>query len=209
MLYGDGSWKVSYDVLQGNVDVIRQNPMDLVGGVDIVSLPQPTTQSLGAEFASQSPAAPPGASPVTHNSETRGSVHFELDQYTGMKEPSGVAPAGTPTQTATVRVGGPHASMSAGGDESFGDCEISYDYDGRGLGNVQVRPTATGGTAPLVVAESITDDPQAYAMPGSPDPLAALKLSFEYRFDSTHPLKTDVTLYGNGRQDIHYDWSQV
>jgi hypothetical protein len=199
LLYGDGSWRVSYDVLQGNVDAIRQNVFDLMGGADIIPISQPATQSLGTN----------GASPVTHSSETRGSVRFELDQYTGMKQPSGVAPTGTPTQTATVRVGGPHASMATGGDESFGDCEISYDFDGRALGNVHVRPTATGGTAPLVVAESITDDTQVYAMPGSQDPLAALRLRFEYRFDSTRPLKTDVTLYGNGRQDIYYDWSQV
>jgi hypothetical protein len=194
-LYGDGTWNVEYHVLQGSVDGL---PFPVVSPV--VSLPQPS-QPQSLEAAS--------APPVTRSSETRGAVRFELDQYQGMMQPPGYAVETRPTQTATVAIGGPRASALPGLDETYGDCEIAYEYDGRRAGNVHVRPTGAAGTAPLVVVESIAEDPRAFGMPGSPDPLAALKLMFEYRFDSTSSTSTEVVLYGNGRQDIHYHWSQV
>ena len=127
-----------------------------------------------------------------------------------MKQPAGVAPNGAPTQTGTLSIPGPRASATDGAPETYGDCEIAYDFDGTRVGNVHVRPANTGGAAALVVTESITDDPQSYAMPGSHDPLAGLKLRFEYRFESSpQPLTTDVALYGNGRRDIRYQWVQV
>jgi hypothetical protein len=198
-IFANGAWQADYSLLSGEVE-------DPGVAINFIGA-RPPMRSVGTGQAQS--LADTAPSPVTHSSETRGAVRFELDQYTGMKQPANVAPSGTPAQTATVRIGGPRATAATGGEESYGDCEIAYDYDGRGVGNVHVRPTTTGGTAALVVAETIDEDSQLYALPGSTDPLAALKLHFEYRFDSTRPLKTDVTLYGNGRQDIHYDWSQV
>jgi hypothetical protein len=207
-LFGNGGYMLSYSHEQGDLEhVVTRDIFVPPGGMRSVGQTA-QAHSLEATPPVPVPAPAPTATTVTRASETRGTVRFDLDQFQGVKQPPSSANGATPMQTVTVPVPGPRATDLPQPSETYGDCELVYDFDGHALGNVRVRPTGADGTRALVVVESITDDPQTYALPGSPDQLAALRMKFEYVFDQMNgkPLTTDVVLYGNGRQDFHYDW---
>jgi N-acetyl-anhydromuramyl-L-alanine amidase AmpD/uncharacterized protein YycO len=156
---------------------------------------------------------------MTRVLDNKGDVEWELDQLQGLKSPgNNPADAGTPPySTQVISVEGPHAYVGGGIDHIYADHEITFQYNGRSLGNVQVS-TVNANDAfgmGLVIKETIMDDANSYTntqQPGQPT-FAAIKVRFHYRF--TNVLRsdlisiTDYVLYGNGTYTRQSRWTQT
>jgi N-acetyl-anhydromuramyl-L-alanine amidase AmpD len=154
---------------------------------------------------------------MTRILDNDGDVHWELDQLNGLKKPwNNDAYAGPPSYgTKTLRLTGPRGSTVFGADEIWVDCELTFQYNGRSVGNVAVTVTGTGDAAGLglTLKEQIADEANSFTAAGSPDAFAAVKVRLHYRFDS--PIYddmiaiSDLVLYGNGTYAFTTRWTQT
>lgn len=157
------------------------------------------------------PAVLPIVSAIVGASMTRilnnsGDVSWELDQLQGLKHvDNNAANAGaTSYQDKTVAINGPHAWLGGGLDHIYVDTEISFQHNGRSLGNVQIAVVHSNDAlgAALEVKAQIMDDANAYSRPPATDRFAAIKVRIHYRFSFTvggdYIWIDDITLYGDG-----------
>lgn len=155
---------------------------------------------------------------MTRILDNEGDISWELDQLQGLKHPFNDASksGGKTFSTKTITVEGPHASTVLGADEIYADCELTFQYNGHSLGNIQVAVVhsndAIGGG--LTVKEQIMDEANTYTRPPSAEQFAAVKLRFHYRFSWSAPFVddyiaiTDLTLFGDGNYSQHTRWTQ-
>src|SRR5262245_20560423 len=162
--------------------VMSQPPPDIVQPVQVVAMPQ----TLGATSRRVRTARPMAvveiASAIVGAAMTRildneGDVKWELDQLQGLKNPwNNAAYAGSPPyQTTTINVPGPHRATNWSdlwGNSIFADAELTFQHNGRALGNIQVTVTDTGdvGAYALTLKEQIMDEANAFTAPGYTDP---------------------------------------
>ena len=148
--------------------------------------------------------------------DNEGDVRWELDQLQGMKHPwNNPANAGAAAySTTTLTVYGPKAATVVGLDEIYADSEISFQYNGHSLGNVQISTTRSNDAvgAGLAVKATIMDEANTFTKPPGTEHFAALKVRFHYRFDNALYgdliAITDFTLYGDGTYDQRFRWTQ-
>ena len=102
--------------------------------------------------------------------------------------------------------------------EIYLDFRVTWQYDGRSLGNIFVQRSKAVDAAGwgLTVKSDLLNDAATYRSPdGSGSTFAAIKLLFESTFSGTVPWENDsialthVTLFGNGRTDIRHEWTQT
>jgi hypothetical protein len=93
------------------------------------------------------------------------------------------------------------------GDTMGCDLVVTWAYDGRSVGEIQVRPSNPRDTAAwsLHVTGEVYDDQQTY-QPGSGPTCCAVRLLFSYNFSWTFGsgriYNFDVILYGNGAVEV-------
>jgi hypothetical protein len=157
------------------------------------------------------PAVVPIAAAIIGASFTRilnneGDISWELDQMKGLKhvgDDSNTA-GSAPYQNKVIPITGPRAWTTVFEDHIGVDTEISFQYNGHSLGNVQVSVVNANDAvvAGLVVKENIMDDANAYTSPPSTERFAAIKLRIHYFFTfslrSSYIYIDDIVLYGNG-----------
>ena len=212
LLYGNGGVDVHYRVVQGSVDVLPAE-----SNANVTPAPAARAQELRprglqtVEIASAIVGAV-----MTRVLDNEGDVRWEIEQMRGMKAPGDIPADGQrPVEDHRVVIKGPHATTVGGLDEIYADFRVDYQTDGRAVGNVQVTPEHTEDAVGLglTVKATIMDDARTYRAEGSNEPFAALKIRFQYRWDS--PLYNDllaladVALYGSGDHGVHYEWTQV
>jgi N-acetyl-anhydromuramyl-L-alanine amidase AmpD len=154
---------------------------------------------------------------ITRILDDEGDVEWELDQMRGIKKPwDRDDQAGTPVfQTTTVSVPGPHGWIGWGLDHIYADLEVTFQHNGRSVGNVQAAITDTDDAVGLGlrVKAQIMDEANAFTAPGFADAFAAVKVRIQYTFDNvarqdTQIAITDLVLYGNGTFNEHFRWTQ-
>ncbi|MCG3158213.1 MAG: hypothetical protein DKINENOH_04854 [bacterium] len=152
---------------------------------------------------------------MTRILDNEGDVHWELDKLQGFKHLNdNAANAGGQVREMTINVPGPHWASVFGQDAIYADFEVSFQYDGRSLGNILITPVRTNDAVGwgLTVKANIMDDRRAFRQPPDNTTFAAIKLQFHYRFDS--PIysdalaRTDLILYGNGTFGQRFAWTQ-
>ena len=225
MLYGDGSSNVKYEVLQGNVDVIRQNPWNLVSGYDIVSLPQQpsSAQSLGEDGngGGGSAVAAIGREAASQVVERvvgyafdrlvgdSDNIETRLDQWPGASDRTGPAPKKFPhddpsmggyggTNRATATIASPRTTINLL-DDLYCDLIFSWDYNGSWLTNVDVQRGQRNGpgvsTGTMHVHAIGHDVPGAFVRSG--DPFAALRYAVSWEYHRT--THQDIVVYADVR----------
>ena len=154
---------------------------------------------------------------VTRILDDDGDIKWELDQMRGLKRPWDRDDQKGPDifQTQTISLPGPHAWIGWGLDHIYADMEVSYQYNGRSVGNIQIAVTNTDDAVSLGlnVKALIADEANAFTSPGFPDAYAAIKIRIQYTFDSfvgsdTSIALTDLVLYGNGTYGKQFRWTQ-
>jgi hypothetical protein len=153
---------------------------------------------------------------MTRILDNEGDISWELDQLGGLKHVGdNAANAGSATySTTTINVDGPHASTVLGLDEIYADFELKFDYNGRSLGKIRITPVRTNDAVGLGlrVKATIMDETNAFTRPPATERFAAVNVQFHYRF--TSPLYndliaiTELRLYGDGRFDQRFRWTQ-
>ena len=153
---------------------------------------------------------------MTRILDNDGDVVWELDQLQGLKHPDNKPENQGPAtfSTKTLKVPGPIGWTAGGLDEIYAHAEVTFQYNGRSLGNVQVSITETEDAfgAGLIVKGNIMDDATSYTRPPNTERFAAVKLRFHYRF--TNPIRadmiaiTDLVLYGDGNFSEQFRWTQ-
>jgi len=94
------------------------------------------------------------------------------------------------------------------------DFRITWQYDGRSLGNIFLQRRASSDAISWAcdVRGELMNDAGAYTSPSSPASFAAIRLLFTSTFTGPFGLTkialTTVTLYGNGHVSIHSEWTQ-
>ncbi len=141
-----------------------------------------------------------------------GDVSWELDQLRGWKHPNDQVPQ----NRGTVR-DGQQVSLNdwpvAGGlvDDISAWFKVNWQYDGRSLGNVRVDNMGVNDAVGwgLHVTEQIMHDNMVHHSGN----VAALKLTFHYRFSRTIGseviARRIVKLYGDGTYEVSGDWIQA
>lgn len=182
--------------------------------------PEPLVQQQGLRArALINPAVVPIAATVIGTVMTRvvnneGDVTWELDQMRGLKHPNNTAPDPLPpAQDGTVirLTDWPYVENYLSDRISAG-FEISWQYNGVSVGNVQITNVATNDAVGwgLSVKAHIMDDDIVY--PRDNPRFAAVKIRFEYRFTrsigSDAIAIQDVHLFGNGLHNISGRWEQ-
>lgn len=135
-----------------------------------------------------------------------GDISWELDQLQGLKHVGNDATtAGSASyQDKVVTIEGPRAWTTIFKDHIGVDTEITFQYNGHSLGNVQASIIYANDAvaASLVVKENIMDDAKVYTRPPSTERFAAIKIRIHYFFTftlrSSYIYIDDITLYGDG-----------
>ncbi len=153
---------------------------------------------------------------MTRILDNEGDVNWELDQLNGMLHPDNATktPSSATYQTKKIDITG-FSVRNKKGTKTFADFEITFQYNGASLGNIQVAPTRTDDAwmEGLTVKEQIMPDANTFTVPGGSERFAAIKVRFQYRFQ--HSLQDDalalqeVTLYGNGDFSHEARWTQA
>lgn len=114
-----------------------------------------------------------------------------------------------------IIIKGPRSYTLLGLDEIYLDTKLSFEYDGRSVGNVFMRVNkandAVGAGLKLAIQQIPTKE--YYHVPDeSDDTYAVIKLYFEYAFTYTHwPRKManiELKLLGNGMHEMKHTWLQ-
>ncbi|HJQ31286.1 MAG TPA: papain-like cysteine protease family protein, partial [Pyrinomonadaceae bacterium] len=152
---------------------------------------------------------------MTRILNNEGDITWELDQLQGLKHPgNNPANQGTATfSTRTVSVPGLRVSTVLGIDQIYADAEITFQYNGRSLGNVQIAITQSNDaySQGLVVRANIMDEANVFTRPPSTEQFAAIKVRFHYRF--TSPIQDDkigiidFVLFGDGTFNRQSRWT--
>ena len=178
-----------------------------------------TALSLGARSSGQAVveiASAVAGAVMTRVLDNSGDVRWELEQMRGGKSPPGVDGFTQPVRTIPFVVAGPRPVATVYGlDEIYADFHVTFQCDGRTVGNVQISPQRTNDAAGagLDVRANIMDDANLYVEPGSDVRFAALKILFTYRWDFTMQddtlARAEVMLYGNGEHPVRYEVVQA
>ena len=181
--------------------------------------PAPVTQQPIAEAQVAAAVVVPIVSAVVGATMTRvmnnvGDITWELDQLRGLKHPDDQAPSPAPAFQ-----DGPVISLTdwpkfevAHIDEISAGFEISWQHNGKSLGNVQISNVATNDAVGwgLHVKAQIMDDNIVY--PRNNPTFAALRIRFDYRFTavvgSDRLAYREVHLFANGSYNLAGDWTQ-
>ena len=147
-----------------------------------------------------------GGAAMTRILNNEGDISWELDQLQGLKHAdNNPASAGSATYlNKTLTIEGPRAWTTAFKDHIGVDTEISYQHNGRSIGNIQVSIVNANDAvvAGLVVKETIMDDANTYTRPPNTERFAAIKLRIHYFFTftlrSNYIWIDDITLYADG-----------
>jgi hypothetical protein len=143
-----------------------------------------------------------------------GDITWELDQLRGLKHPNDQAPSPAPAfqDGPVIRlVGWPKFDVGHI-DEISAGFEISWQHNGKSLGNVQISNVATNDAVGwgLHVKAQIMDDNIVY--PRNNPSFAALRIRFDYRFHavvgSDRLAYREVHLFANGSYNLAGDWTQ-
>jgi hypothetical protein len=139
-----------------------------------------------------------------------GDITWELDQLKDFKHvgdnPANAGSALYQTQTITIK--GPRAYTTRLDDEIGVNIEITFQYNGRSLGKIQVSIVGSedAAFAGLVVTETIMDDANAYERPPNRTSFAAVKMRIHYRFTFSffgdYIWMDEIVLYGDGKHDF-------
>lgn len=175
------------------------------GGRTIHSARRTRTRAMNAPVVVPIVSAIAGAT-MTRILNNEGDISWELEQLQGLKHPgNNPAAAGTATyQDRRFTVTGPRAWTTVFRDNIGVDTEITFQSNGRSLGNVQVSIVNANDAvaASLVVKENITDDANVYTRSPGADQFAAIKLRIHYYFTftvlSSYIWIDDITLYADG-----------
>jgi hypothetical protein len=147
--------------------------------------------------------------------DNEGDISWNLAQWNGVKHPRGVDASNTPGvwQTRAIRVNGPRASAALV-DKIWADCELTYQYNGRSLGNVQIAMLQTGDAAGmgLKVEAELMDELNSFVRDSSPLNFAAVKVRFKYHFEVWGPQDdffaiSDYVIYGDGTYTERFRWT--
>jgi hypothetical protein len=158
------------------------------------------------------PAAVPIASAIVGATMTRilndeGDIHYELDQMSGLKHVNDNASnAGTATfPDKRFTITGPRATTTRFKDQIYFDTEITFQSNGRSLGNVQMSKAGSDDAvaAGLTVKGNINNDANEYERAPSTTTFAAIKIRIHYEFSFTfysdpYIWIDDIVLYGDG-----------
>ncbi len=100
--------------------------------------------------------------------------------------------------------------------EIYVDFRVTFQYDGRSLGNIFIQRTKAVDAAGwgLDAKCELLNDAGEYIKPGTSGPsFAAIRLLFTSTFDAPWPFDdsialTTVMLYGNGSSTVRHEWTQ-
>ncbi|MEM6252902.1 MAG: N-acetylmuramoyl-L-alanine amidase [Cyanobacteria bacterium P01_D01_bin.156] len=157
---------------------------------------------------------------ITRILDNKGDITWKLSQLKGIKYPAdqkkNAGSASYKEQIITVK--GPRLGTVGGLDEIYVDSELSFQYNGRSLGNVSISITKANDAvgAGLNVEASIMNDANVYQEKSKENAVsegfAAIKVRFHYRFTNViyddRIAITDLVLFGNGMHNISYRWTQ-
>ncbi|NML44212.1 trypsin-like serine protease [Ramlibacter sp. G-1-2-2] len=181
--------------------------------------PRPVVQVPESMAQQAVPAAIPIVSSIVGATMTRvmnneGDISWELDQMRGMKHPNDQVPnPQAPYQDGPVIRLTDWPKFDVGYvDEISAGFEISWQYNGKSVGNVGISNIATNDAVGwgLHVKAQIMDDNIVY--PRNSPTFAAVRIRLDYRF--TAVVGSDrlayriVHLFGNGSYNLSGDWTQ-
>jgi hypothetical protein len=147
--------------------------------------------------------------------DNEGDIHWELDQLAGLKYPQDQAAnaSGEAFGTTTVTMPGPRTATAFGLDNIYADSEITFQHDGRTLGNLQIAVVTSNDAVGqgLTVKAQIMNEANSFVAAGSTTTVAAIRVRFSYRF--TSPIQddaiafSDVMLFGDGSWSRTSRWT--
>jgi hypothetical protein len=157
-----------------------------------------------------------GGAVMTRILSNTGDISFELEQLQGLKHigNNSANEGTTPYQNQTITINGPHSWLGGGIDHIYADTEITFQYNGHSLGNVQIANVRSNDAlgAGLVVKATIMDEANAFTKPPSTERFAAIKVRIHYRFTFTFGDDyigiDDLVLYGDGTYARSLRWTQ-
>jgi hypothetical protein len=157
-----------------------------------------------------------GGAVMTRILSNTGDISFELEQLQGLKHigNNSANEGTTPYQNQTITINGPHSWLGGGIDHIYADTEITFQYHGHSLGNVQIANVRSNDAlgAGLVVKATIMDEANAFTKPPSTERFAAIKVRIHYRFTFTFGDDyigiDDLVLYGDGTYARSLRWTQ-
>ena len=196
--------------------------LGISGGVQHVGNGRPRGSTATAVRTQAAPAVVPVVSAIVGATVTRvlnnqGDISWELDQLQGVQDPwDNPANRGSaPFQTTVTTVEGPHAATVRGFDHIYADFEMTWEWNGRSLGNIRIVTTKTNDAvgAGLRVTATVRREANSFTKAGNPTPFAAIHVQFAYDFQWMWPYDdwfamTDFTLYGDGSVDRRSRWTQ-
>lgn len=174
---------------------------------------QPESQAQTAAVIVPIASAIVGAT-MTRVMNNAGDITWELDQLRGLKHPNDQAPNPVPPfqDGAVIRLVDWPKFDVGGVDEISAGFEISWQHNGKSLGNVGISNVATNDAVGwgLHVKAQIMDDNIVY--PRNNPSFAALRIRFDYRFTavvgSDRLAYREVHLFANGSYNLAGDWTQ-
>ena len=170
----------------------------------------PAPRARARSLGETAPAARAiGEQPITRDAGQSDSFSWDLDQFTGFKQPANKAAPSSPRRNArTIAVTG-WPEVTEGGHTTSADLTIDWKYDGVGLGEIRIgyQSARNGPVGTLRVDARIEDDSRTY----QPSGCASLRVRLIYTFTGAGGTRTigvnEVALFGDGTHEVESYWA--